>query len=363
MSAWSVPFRHAGPVPETFLTNGQIGELLWRAGEAELAHRKQALERAARAARFWPEEAADLARTDRSLTELRAVGPWVARRIHEWLDDPPPPVEPDAKRGGFLTYAEVRRVLDTRPEWEATPHGDLQVHSTDSDGALPLADMASVARALGRTFIASTDHSKSLKIAHGMDEAQLAEHNRVIDELNSSFERSGDAFRVLRSIEMDVLEDGSGDMEPAALATLDLVLGAFHTKLRVTDDVTDRYLAALRNPTVHILAHPVARMYGRRVGLSADWPRVFDEAARLGKALEIDATPSRQDLSVELARIAVASGVRWFSIGSDAHSATELEFLSFGFAIAALAGVAEECVLNYRTPEEVIAWASEIRGR
>ena len=155
---------------QPILTNAQIGELLWRAGEAESAHRRQALERAARAARFWPEEAADLVRADRSLTELRAVGPWVAHRIHEWLDDPPPPVEADAKRAGFLTYAEVRRMLDARPEWEATPHGDLQVHSTDSDGALPLADMASVARALGRTFIASTDHSKSLRIAHGMDE-------------------------------------------------------------------------------------------------------------------------------------------------------------------------------------------------
>ena len=96
-----------------------------------------------------------------SVTELRAVGPWVEHRIHEWLDDPPRPIEPEAKRGGFLTYAQVRHVLDARPEWEVTPHGDLQVHSTDSDGALPLAEMASVARALGRTFIASTDHSKS----------------------------------------------------------------------------------------------------------------------------------------------------------------------------------------------------------
>jgi putative hydrolase len=354
---------HGNRVPDTILTNAQIGELLWRAGEAESAHRRQALERAARAARLWPEEAADIAGAGRSLTELRAVGPWVASRIHGWLDEPPPPAQPDAKRRGFLTYAQVRRVLDAASEWETTPHGDLQVHSTDSDGALPLVDMASAARALGRTFIASTDHSKSLRIAHGMDEGQLAEHNRVIDELNVSFERSGDAFRVLRSIEMDVLVDGSGDMEPSALETLDLVLGAFHTKLRVTEDVTDRYLAALRNPTVHILAHPVARMYGRRVGLTADWPRVFDEAARLGKAVEIDATPARQDLSVELARVAVASGVPWFSIGSDAHSDAELEFLPFGLAIAVLAGVEQERVLNYRTPQEVIIWAAEVGGR
>jgi putative hydrolase len=101
-------------------------------------------------------------------------------------------------------------------------------------------------------------------------------------------------------------------------------------------------------------------MYGRRTGLRADWGRVFDEAARLGKAIELDATPVRQDLSVELARVAVASGVRWFSIGSDAHTAFELQFLPFGLATAALAGIPRERILNYRTFEDVIAWAKEL---
>ncbi|HWC69872.1 MAG TPA: PHP domain-containing protein [Actinomycetota bacterium] len=344
-------------------TNAALGELLWRESAQESDHRRRALERAARAARFWPEEAADLARAERSLTELRAVGPWIARRLHEWLEDPPDRIEPEPARRGFLTYAEVRRALDADPGWEALAHGDLQVHSTDSDGALALADMAAAAASLGRTFIASTDHSKSLRIAHGMDEAALERHNREVDRLNASFERAGDGFRILRSIEMDVLEDGSGDMDPASLASLDIVLGAFHTKLRVTDDSTERYLAALRNPTVHVLAHPVARMYGRRVGLTADWPHVFEEAARLGKAVEIDATPARQDLSVELARIAVASGVRWFSIGSDAHDDGELGFLPFGLAIAALAGVPRDRILNYRSADEVRAWARAIDGR
>lgn len=343
------------------LTNAALGELLLQAASDETDHRRRALERAARAARFWPEEAAELARAGRSLTELRAVGPWVAGQLQNWLDDPPPVPEPDPTRAGFLTYAEVRRALNVAPDWERTPHGDLQVHSTDSDGALPLAEMAEAARTVGRTFIASTDHSKSLRIANGMDESRLADHNRLVDELNQGYERAGDQFTVLRSIEMDVFDDGSGDMDPAALATLDLVLGAFHTKLRVTEDSTERYLAALRNPTVHVLAHPKARMYGRRVGLNADWPQVFDEAARLGKAVEIDATPARRDLNVELARIAVASGVRWFSIGGDAHAAEELEFLPFGMAIAALAGVPRERVLNYRTAEDVVAWARSLR--
>jgi histidinol phosphatase-like PHP family hydrolase len=346
----------AHPIP----SNGTIGELLFQESRRESYHRRRALERAARAARMWPEEAADLVATGRSLTELPSVGPWIADRIEGWLDDPPAAIEPEPTRRGFLTWAEVRRALDADPEWETLPHADLQVHSTDSDGALPLAEIAAEAEALGRTFIASTDHSKSLQVAHGMDEARLERHNREVDRLNAAAAERGSGFRILRSIEMDVLEDGSGDMDPAALASLDLVLGAFHTKLRIIEDATERYLAAPRNPTVHVLAHPVARMYGRRVGLSADWQRVFEEAARLGKAVEIDATPARQDLNVELTRLAVASGVRWFSIGSDAHAAAELAFLPFGLAIAALAGVPRERILNYRSADEVRAWAPGI---
>jgi histidinol phosphatase-like PHP family hydrolase len=196
-----------------------------------------------------------------------------------------------------------------------------------------------------------------------MDEARLAAQVERIDRLNAERAAAGDSFRVLRSMEMDVFWDGVADMGPEALAPLDLVLGAFHSKLRVREDQTERYLAAIRNPAVHVLAHPQARMYGRRTGLSADWPRVFGEAARLGTAIELDATPARQDLSVELARAAVTAGVRWFSIGSDAHSALELEFLPFGLATAALAGIPRERVLNYLPLEEVVAWARSLRER
>jgi putative hydrolase len=345
------------------LSNGVLADLLWLAGEEETDHRRRALRRASGAARFWTEEAAALAETGRSLTELPAVGPWIAATIHAWLDQPPPIPEPDETRRGFLTLAEVRRVLDGDQAWEVTPHADLQVHSTDSDGSLPLGEMAAAARSLGRSFIAITDHSKSLTIANGMSEERLADQIVRIDELNGELARSGDPFRVLRSMEMDVFVDGSADMEPEVLAPLDLVLGAFHSKLRIREDQTERYLETLRNPSIHVLAHPKARMYGRRVGLQADWPRVFAEAARRGKAVELDATPARQDLDVELARIAEAEGVEWFSIGSDAHAANELGFLPFGFATAALAGIPRKRILNYRTADEVVAWASELRDR
>ena len=339
------------------LTNGDLGELLWNAGRQEKDHRRRALERASRAARFWPVEAFELVDGGRSLTELDAVGPWVAERIQSWLDDPPAVPEPEEARRGFLTYAEVRRTLDADPAWEAAPCADLQMHTTWSDGSLPLEEMVDAARALRRPFIAITDHSKALEIAHGMSAEKLAEQGRDIDALNRAFEDGGDPFRVLRSQEVDLFADGSIDMDDASLSSLDLVLGAFHSALRAKEDQTQRYLAALRQPRLNVLAHPKARMYGRRTGLNADWHRVFAEAAARGKAVELDATVWRQDLNVELATVAREEGVAWFSIGSDAHTAGELEFLPFGMATAALAGIPRERILNYRTFEFVRAWA------
>ena len=217
--------------------------------------------------------------------------------------------------------------------------------------------MVGSARALGRPYVAVTDHSQTLTVAHGMTSEQLAQQGRLVQDLNHGFEVEGGRFRILRSMEVDLFPDGTLDMDDATLGTLDLVLGAFHSKLRSKEDETERYLAALRQPRLNILAHPKARMYGRRVGLSADWRRVFAEAAHLGKALELDATVWRQDLNVELATIAREEGVEWFSIGSDAHSAFELGFLPFGMATAALAGIPRERILNYRPVGFVRAWA------
>jgi DNA polymerase (family 10) len=342
------------------LTNAEVGELLWHASREETDHRRRALERASRASRFWPEEAHDVAAGGRLLTGLRAVGPWVAARIETWLADPPPVPEVEEARRGFLTYAEVRSTLDADVAWEGLPCADLQMHTTFSDGALSLEEMIVAARDLGRAFVAVTDHSQSLQIANGMTPERLAGQRREIDALNGTFADAGEDFRILRSMEVDVFPDGTMDMDDESLSSLDLVLGAFHSKLRSTDDETDRYLAALRQPRLHVLAHPKARMYGRRVGLVADWRRVFAEAARLGKALELDATVWRQDLNVGLATLAREEGVRWFSIGSDAHSELELEFLSFGMATAARAGIERDGILNYRSIDFVRSWAREL---
>jgi len=340
------------------VSNAEIAVLLSDAARAERDHRRRALERASRAAMFWSEEAWALADAGRALTELPSVGPWVAERIEVVFADPPEGSEPDELRRGFLTIAAARRILAEHAGWADGLRGDLQMHTTHSDGAFPVDEMVEAAAAYGYEFVAITDHSKSLSVANGMDESELAEEGAEIDALNAS----GTPLRVLKGIEMDVFEDGSGDMDPAALRRLDVVLGAFHTKLRVRDDRTDRYVAALRNPDVHVLAHPTTRKYGRRPALVADWPTVFAEAERLDKALEIDASPDRQDLGVELLRVARDFDVR-LSIGTDAHHPAELGFVDLGLAAAADAGIARERILNFGASDELLAWTATLRER
>lgn len=252
--------------------------------------------------------------------------------------------------------AEARRVLAKAPGWREAVRGDLQMHTTWSDGSLPVAEMAEHAAAMGHGYAAVTDHSKGLPIARGMDEATLLREVEEIDRVNRELAASGRSFRLLRSIEMNLSPDGRGDMDPNVLRSLDLVLGAFHSKLRETDDQTERYLAAVRNPDIHVLAHPRGRRWNARKGLFADWPRVFRAAAESGVAMEIDAFPDRQDLQVKLLEMARETAV-WISIGTDAHHPTELAHIELGLAAAAQAGIAPNRIVNFLSLEDLVAWA------
>jgi putative hydrolase len=342
-------------MPEPVLANADLAELLARAAEAEEGHRARALRRASRAALLWLEEAAAAAERG-ALTELPGVGPWVAGIVEGWLEDPPPVPEPPAARRGFLTRAAARKLVEGHPEWSAAFRADLQMHTTWSDGAAALEDMAARAAAEGRETVAVTDHSQGLPIARGMDEATLLRQGVAIDDVNRRLTADGRRPTLLRSIEMNLTPEGDGDMDPEVLAGLDLVLGAFHSRLRATDDQTDRYLAAVRNPSVHVLAHPRGRRWNTRPGLQADWPRVFAAAAEAGTAVEIDAFPDRQDLEVSLLEVARDSGV-WVSIGTDAHRPNEQTHLEFGVAAAIAAGFPPDRVLNMLAPDDILVWA------
>jgi putative hydrolase len=336
------------------LTNGDIAELLSRHAETESEHRQRALRRAARAALWrWEEEVSALRARDRPLTQLPLVGPWIARLITTWLDEsvdapPRPPL-----RAGFLTLAEARATLREHPEWRHAYRGDLQVHTTWSDGAGTLATMAIAAVSRGYSYVAFTDHTKGLPIARGMNEETVRRQWHEMAEVGRTLPAG---FTILRSLEMNLSPEGAGDMDEEVLDELDLIVAAFHSKLRVKTDETPRYLRAIANPRVNVLAHPCGRRYDVRLGLRADWDAVARAAADRDLALEIDSWPDRQDLDVSSLRSVAAAGGR-VAIDTDAHSPDELAFVEFGLAAAIRAGIPMDRVVNFMPAEKVRDWA------
>jgi histidinol phosphatase-like PHP family hydrolase len=327
------------------LDNAALAELLALEAETASGHVARAFRRASRRAFTWPVEAASLRAEARSLTELSGVGPFLAKQIASWMDEEVDPPEPPPIRASFLTLTEARRSLGFEPR------GDLQMHTTWSDGGDAMETMALAARQRGYEYIAITDHSAGLRIVKGPDEEGLARQGLEIDRLNERI----DGLHVFRSVEMNLNRNGEGDLREDALRRLDLVLASFHSQLRKTDDQTDRYLAAVRNPFVHILGHPRGRIYNHRLGLTCDWEKVFAAAAEADTAVEIDSYPDRQDLDVDLLEIARGTGVR-ISIGTDAHAEWQLEWIDLGVAAATKAGIAHDRILNLMGAADIAAW-------
>jgi histidinol phosphatase-like PHP family hydrolase len=345
---------------KTTLSNGEIAELLAREAEGHEGIRQHAFRKAARSAFLWPEHASDLLAEGRSLIELRGVGPFIAQRLLAWMEKPPAKISPPPLRRDFFTLADARALLSANPSWTKSLRGDLQMHTRWSDGSGSTAEMAAAGEERGYDYIAITDHSKGLKIAGGIDETALEKQGEEIIAVNASIKASGGKITVLRSIEMNLSPRGEGDTEPECLRQLDFVLGSFHSSLRKAEDQTERYLSAIRNPYVHVHGHPRGRIYNFRLGLTADWTRVFAEAARLDKAVEVDSYPDRQDINLALLRIAGREGVR-ISLGTDAHHPWQLSFIEFGLAAALKAKIPADRIINFLPLAELIQWIAGLR--
>jgi histidinol phosphatase-like PHP family hydrolase len=345
------------------LSNCDIAELLAQKAECETGILSRAFRRAARSAFLWPEDVVDSAQQNRSLTELRGIGPFIERQIRRWIDKSPRLIKkiPDIRRD-FISLADARQLLAAKPTWSKKLRGDLQMHTRWSDGSGTISEMAEAARQRSYEYIAITDHSKSLKIAGGIDERELSKQSAEVVKFNSLTTKLSGRVFVLRSVEMNLNPRGQGDMSSKSLLSLDLVLGAFHSSLRRLEDQTERYLSALHNPDIQILAHPRGRIYNYRTGLKADWPRVFAEAARLDKALEIDCYPDRQDLNVALLKVAREHGTR-ISLGTDAHHPWQLGFIELGLAAALRAKLAADRIINFMPLLDLKSWVQQIRER
>lgn len=230
--------------------------------------------------------------------------------------------------------------------------GDLQVHSTWSDGKNTVEELYQAARALGYEYLAVTDHSPAVRVAGGVGPEEALERIRAIRAWN---EQTGGKPYLLVGAEVDIHPDGSLDYPDWVLKELDLVLVSIHSQFRLDKEAqTRRILRALQNPYVHILAHPTARLLGRRAPVAADWEEVFTAAKDLGVYVEIDGYYDRMDLPDELARMALEMGLS-FSLSTDAHQVDHLRFMELAVGNAQRAWIPPERVLNTLPLEDLLS--------
>ncbi|MGE0358955.1 MAG: DNA polymerase/3'-5' exonuclease PolX [Burkholderiales bacterium] len=235
--------------------------------------------------------------------------------------------------------------------------GDLHAHTSATDGRNTLREMVLAAKAAGLEYLAITDHSRRLTMAHGLDPQRLAKQIAEIDELNRSLK----GITLLKGIEVDILEDGTLDLPDSILSKLDLVVGAVHSKFDLPRaKQTARILKAMENPYFAILAHPTGRLIEEREPYEVDMLAVMRKAKRLKVALELNAHPARLDIADVHCRMAKDEGVL-VAINSDAHGVDGFEALKYGVGQARRGWLEKKDVLNARTMRNLTAALRERR--
>jgi len=229
--------------------------------------------------------------------------------------------------------------------------GDLQVHSNWTDGANSIEEMALAAEKLGHKYIAITDHTKRLAMAHGLDEKGLAKQGLEIDRINKKLKGR---ITILKGTECDILKDGTLDISDEALAKLDIVGVSIHSFFDMPiKEQTARLERAMRNPNVDIVFHPTGRLINKREPINIDIDRVIKVAKETNTVLEIDGIPDRLDLKDEYIRKAAEAGVK-FAIDSDAHAVAHLQFVGYGVAQARRGWAKRSDVVNAWPLEKMI---------
>jgi DNA polymerase (family 10) len=220
--------------------------------------------------------------------------------------------------------------------------GDLQMHTTASDGKNSILEMAQKAKEMGYAYIAVTDHSKAVRVAGGMDEKQLAKHLKEIEKAN----RQISGFRILKGVEVDILPDGTLDLKDDILRECEVVLASVHSRFNMEEgEMTRRVIKAIQNPNVKVLAHPTGRLILEREPFKVNLREVVQAALDHGVVLEINAYPDRLDLKDVDARMARDLGAK-LAINTDAHSALQLELMKFGVFTARRGWIEAKDVIN-----------------
>ena len=242
--------------------------------------------------------------------------------------------EIDAARAGKLP--RLITIKDIR--------GDLHAHTRASDGHSSLQEMAAAAASKGYEYLAITEHSQQVRVANGLDKKRLLQHIKAMDKLNDKL----DDIRLLKSIEVDIMDDGSLDLPDSVLKQLDLRVCSIHYKFNLSRrKQTERVLRAMDNPHFNIFAHPSGRLINEREAYDIDLERIMQGARERGCFLEVNAHPDRLDLTDDACLLAREIGVK-VAISTDAHSVNDLDFMRFGIGQACRGWLAADDVINTR---------------
>ncbi len=316
-------------------------------------YRVEAFRNAAKTIATIPADEVTQRAEQKSLKDLPGVGDSTAAVIAQ------------AALGELPAYLASLQEKESEPlvrggeELYAAVIGDLHSHSDWSDGGSPIQEMVLAAVELGQEWLALTDHSPRLRIANGLSVERLTKQLGVVDAINGSL---GDRFRLLKGIEVDILDDGDLDQTDAMLDRLDIVTASVHSKLAMNAaPMTRRMVAAVRNPRVNVLGHCTGRLVtggrGKRAQSSFDAQAVFEACLEGDTAVEINSRPEREDPPDELIELARDIGCT-FTIDSDAHAPGQLDMKAYGCERAERLGIPAERIVTTWSVERVLEWAA-----
>jgi DNA polymerase (family 10) len=253
-------------------------------------------------------------------------------------------------------YGEIQAALDQEiprlVEWDDI-RGVIHVHSNYSDGANTIREMAEASRKMGYKYMVLCDHSKNASYANGLPEDRVIRQHQEIEEINKEI----NGFRIFKSIECDILANGSLDYTDEVLSTFDLVIASVHYKFTMSEEeATERVLKAIRNPHVTILGHPTGRLLLAREGYPINMSRVIQAAGELEVSIELNANPHRLDIDWRILKEAKKNGVK-ISINPDAHRIEGINDIRYGVGIARKGWLCSEDVLNCLSADELIQFA------
>jgi len=260
-------------------------------------------------------------------------------------------IEPELREDrGEIEAAQEGRLPKLIHESEIK--GDLHVHSKWSDGTSSIEEIARSAQKRGYQYVVICDHSKSLRIAHGLDEARLMKQIEEIDRLNEKLK----GFQILKGSEVDILTDGTLDLSEKVLEKLDFVVAAIHSGFKQDQEkMTKRIIRALENPLIHVIAHPSGRLLGTRDPYEVEIEGLMEAAKKYGKALEINAYFERLDLDDIHCRKAKEMGIQ-VAIGTDSHHLDQMWMISLGVAVARRGWLEAPDILNTLSLKGILKW-------